>query len=108
MIFDRIIRLLDMSDPSDYEEYYENVSWKTFRIDESIWDENPHKRPKIGYFRQLQHCYQQLLEELSDSFLYWYFGAGSGNWKSRLSIFGIRNVCILNGRRTIISVLSWE
>ncbi len=59
-----------MSDPSDYEDYYENVSWKTFRIDESIWDENPHKRPKIGYFRQLQHCYQQLLEEQSDSFLY--------------------------------------
>lgn len=70
MLFDRLIRLFDMSDPSDFEDYYENVSWKTFRVDESIWDENPRKRPKIGYFRQLQHCYQQLLEEASESFLY--------------------------------------
>lgn len=59
-----------MSDPSDFEDYYENVSWKTFRVDSAIWDENPRKRPKIGYYRQLQHCYEQLLEEASESFLY--------------------------------------
>lgn len=70
MIFDRLIAFLKMEDPSDYEEYYENTSWKTFRIDESIWNESPYKRPKISYYRELQVCYLQLLEELGDSFLY--------------------------------------
>lgn len=70
MIFDKLLALFSMEEPSDYEDYYEGLSWKTFRVDESIWNENPRKRPKIGYYRKLQRCYEQLLEEASESFLY--------------------------------------
>lgn len=64
-----LLRKFNIEDPSDFEDYYENISWKTFRTDPSIWNENA-KRPKLSYCRELQHCYEQLLEEASESFLY--------------------------------------
>lgn len=64
-----LIRKFDMSDPSDYEDYYDNISWKTFRVDDSIWGD-AWRKLKISYFRELQHCYEQLLKESSESFLY--------------------------------------
>lgn len=68
-MFQWLLNKLDMSDPSDFEDYYEDISWKTFRTDDSIWGDK-WRRLKVSYFRELQHCYEQLLKEMSNSYLY--------------------------------------
>lgn len=69
-LFDWFMDKVTITDPSEFESYYEDVSYKTFIIDESIWNHLKHKRPDIGYYRKLQVCYTQLREELSNSLLY--------------------------------------
>ncbi|MCQ2507263.1 MAG: hypothetical protein MJ097_00570 [Dorea sp.] len=48
---------------------YESLSWKTFRPDQRIWNQGWIGRPGILYTRELQYCYEQMLDEMSKSYL---------------------------------------
>lgn len=65
----KLIRAFTLDDPSNYEEYYKDTSWRTFRLDDSIWSESGLERPSLGYYREMQVCYEQLLKEVADSSL---------------------------------------
>lgn len=68
-MFNMLVNALALEDPSEYEDFYEDLSWKTFRTDDHIYERGYH-RDLLVYCRKLQHCYEQLLEELSESYLY--------------------------------------
>lgn len=68
-MFNMLINALALEDPSEYEDFYEDLSWKTFRTDDHIYERGYHK-DLLVYCRKLQHCYEQLLDERAESYLY--------------------------------------
>ncbi len=113
-LIDKLASVLVMDDPSSYEDYYDDVSWKTFRVDESIWERLAYKRPGIAYFRKLQVCYMQILEEMGESFLY-----DVGGIREKFNELHLRNcdlekqLAIAEGKNQILqsqleSALKWQ